>query len=104
MNQPELDFLGHVVGSDVLEVDPKKTAVVRDWAVPQNVSELHSFLGLTNYLRRFVQGYADSVGSVTDLLQMGMPIVWSARGYQGFEGLQVALTIAPVLVMRNPLS
>jgi len=34
-NEPELEFLGHIVGSEEIKVDPKKTAVVRDWAVPQ---------------------------------------------------------------------
>ena len=44
-NQPELEFLGHVVGCEGVKVDPKKTTVVRDWAAPLNVSELRSFLG-----------------------------------------------------------
>ena len=37
-NQSELEFLGHVVGCKGIKVDPKKTAVVRDWAVPQKMS------------------------------------------------------------------
>ena len=39
-NQPELEFLGHIVGCEGIKIDPRKTAVVRDWAVPQNLSEL----------------------------------------------------------------
>ena len=35
-NPPELEFLGHIVGSDGIKVDPRKTAVVRDWAVLTN--------------------------------------------------------------------
>ena len=47
LNTPELEFLGHIVGADGIRVDPKKTAVVKNWAVPSNVSEMRSFLGLT---------------------------------------------------------
>ena len=65
--------MGHVVGSEGIKVDPKKTAVARDWAVLQNLSELRSFLGLTNYFRRFVQGYASLVGSLTNLLRKDAP-------------------------------
>lgn len=55
-NQPELEFLGHVVGAEGIKVDPMKTAVVRDWAEPKSVSDIRSLLGLTNYFCRFVQG------------------------------------------------
>ena len=69
--------------------------------MPTNVSELRSFLGLTNYFRRFVQGYANLVGSLTNLLRKDVPVVWSADCEKAFEGLKLALTTAPVLVMPD---
>ena len=101
-NQPELEFLGHIVGSEGIKVDPKKIAVVRDWAVPQNVSELRSFLGLTNYFRKFVQGYANLVG-MNNLLRKHVPFVWTTDCQQAFDGVKHALTTAPVLVMPDYL-
>lgn len=58
LNQPELEFLGHIFGAEDIKVDPRKTAVARDWPTSHIVSELCSFLGLTNY---FIQGYANFV-------------------------------------------
>ena len=55
----ELDFLGHVVGADRVKVDP---TVVRNWPQPQDIHQLRSFMGLTNYFSRFVQAYANLVG------------------------------------------
>ena len=63
-NQPELNVLSHVVGCEGIKVDLKETAVARDWAVPQSVSEM---LGLTNYFGECVQGYAKLVGPLTNL-------------------------------------
>ena len=100
-NQPELEFLGHVVGCEGVEVDPKKTAVVRDWAVPQNVSEMRSFLGLTNYFRTFVQGYVKLVGPLTNLLRKSISFVWTADCQEAFDGVKLALTAAPMLVMPD---
>ena len=37
VHQPELEFLGRIVGCQGMKIDPKKTAA--DWAVPLNVSE-----------------------------------------------------------------
>jgi hypothetical protein len=57
-NKDELNFLGHIVGAAGVKVDPAKTKAVMDSPVPRNVADVRSFLGLANYFRRFVQGYA----------------------------------------------
>ena len=41
--QPELHFLGHIVGADGLRVDPNKIAIVKDWPVPQDKTALQKF-------------------------------------------------------------
>ena len=51
-------FLGHMVSCDGIEVDPRKTVAVRDWAVPTNEKEVRSFLGLASYYRQFILGFA----------------------------------------------
>ena len=100
-NQPELAFLGHVVGSEGVKVDPKKTAVVRDWAVPRIVSDVRSFLGLTHYFCRFVQGYGTLVGALTNLLCKDALFVWSDACQAASDGVKLALTSAPGLVMPD---
>ena len=50
----EVKFLGHVVGADGIKVDTSKTAVVSNWPVPNSLSPLRSFLGLT-YFRNLLQ-------------------------------------------------
>ena len=41
--QSELKFLGHIVGAQALQVDPKKVAIVKEWPVPNDVTQLRSF-------------------------------------------------------------
>ncbi|GJT01661.1 putative reverse transcriptase domain-containing protein [Tanacetum coccineum] len=43
----EVHFLGHVVNSDGIHVDPSKIEAVKNWKVPKIPSEIRSFLGLT---------------------------------------------------------
>lgn len=39
-------FLGHVISSDGIQVDPKKVEAVQQWPRPPTVTEICSFLGL----------------------------------------------------------
>ena len=50
-------FLGHVISVEGVSVDPKKIEAVVNWKPPKNVSEVRSFLGLTGYYRKFVEGF-----------------------------------------------
>ena len=51
-------FLGHVISKDGVMVDPAKIATEKEWAQPRNASEIHSFLGLAGYYRKFVEGFS----------------------------------------------
>jgi Reverse transcriptase (RNA-dependent DNA polymerase) len=58
----EISFLGHIVSTEGLKVDPKKVAAVQSWPTPSNVDEVRVFLGLGNYFRKFIRGYSDWYG------------------------------------------
>ena len=64
LNRSELLYLGHIVGANGIKVDPAKIAAVASWPVPGDFSQLRSFLGLTNYFRKFIQGYAELAASL----------------------------------------
>ncbi|KAG8491100.1 hypothetical protein CXB51_014241 [Gossypium anomalum] len=44
---------------------------------PRNVTEIHSFLGLTGYYRRFVEGLSLIAAPLTKLLRKGVPFNWT---------------------------
>ncbi|WMV45898.1 hypothetical protein MTR67_039283 [Solanum verrucosum] len=44
-------FLGHIVSSKGIEVDPKKMDSVKSWPRPLSPSDIRSFLGLASYYR-----------------------------------------------------
>ena len=53
-----ISYLGHIVSKDGVETDPKKIQVILDWPVPQTVYDVRSFLGFTNYYRKFMFRYS----------------------------------------------
>ena len=50
----EVVYLGHIISTEGIKVDPSKVQAIVDWEPPQNVKQLQSFLGLAGYSRRFV--------------------------------------------------
>ncbi|GKC72289.1 putative reverse transcriptase domain-containing protein [Tanacetum coccineum] len=50
-----VQFLGHLINSQGLHVDPAKIEAVKNWASPTTPTEVRQFLGLAGYYRRFIQ-------------------------------------------------
>ena len=44
-----IKYLGYVIDSTGIHVDPKKVQILKDWPIPQNIHELRIFLGLVNF-------------------------------------------------------
>ena len=65
----EVSFLGHIVSKEGIGVDPKKIEVVVEWKPLRNVTEVHSFLGLVGYYRRFIKEFSMTATPMTRLLQ-----------------------------------
>jgi hypothetical protein len=100
-NVPELKFLGHIVSRDGLKVDPAKISTVAQWPVPETVKALRSFLGLSNYFRRFIERYSNIAAPLHELTKDKVAWKWGNKEQQAFDGLKYALTHAPVLALPN---
>ncbi|CAI7778988.1 unnamed protein product [Closterium sp. NIES-54] len=53
-----LEFFGHVVSADGVEIDQKKIATIQAWHELTKLTELQSFWGFVNYVRWFVPDMA----------------------------------------------
>ena len=99
-NLPEVEYLGHIVGRGGLRPDPKKVQIVQNWPKPQNVHDVRSFLGLTNYFRRFIKDYSIKAAPLNRLLQKD-GCKWTAACDDSFAALKKALINAPVLAIPD---
>ncbi|GKF37484.1 putative reverse transcriptase domain-containing protein, partial [Tanacetum coccineum] len=64
-------FLGHIVSSEGITMDPAKVEAITKWPRPTSVTEVRSFLGLAGYYRRFVDGFSRLALPLTKLMRKG---------------------------------
>ena len=63
-----INFLGHVITKNGVELDPKKVSPIIEYPEPLNHSQLRRFLVLTNYHRLFTLNYSVVTSPLTPLL------------------------------------
>eukprot|EP00253_Pinus_taeda_P030576 PITA_30576 len=56
--QKEVEYLGHIISREGVQVDPNKIKATKEWPKPKKLSNLRGFLGLIGYYRRFIKNYA----------------------------------------------
>ncbi|XP_047270380.1 uncharacterized mitochondrial protein AtMg00860-like [Capsicum annuum] len=81
-------------------MDPKKVQAIADWQAPSGIKELRSFLGLSNYYRKFIAGYSKKAAALTDLPKKDVKWVWSEK-CTAFHTLKDAIDSEPILRLPN---
>ncbi|XP_041017941.1 uncharacterized protein LOC121260164 [Juglans microcarpa x Juglans regia] len=97
-----IKFLGLVMSRDGVAVDPSKVEAILAWPRPSTVHEIWSFLGLADYYRRFVEGFARLSGPLTTLTRKNVEFVWSGKCEKSFQELKKRLTTTPILALPEP--
>jgi hypothetical protein len=97
----EIQFLGHVLSSKGIVVDPSKVKDILEWNSPTTVHQVRSFLGLAGYNRRFIMDFSKVVKPITRLLKNDTKFVWFSKCNEAFEQQKVLLTTAPVLAQPD---
>nr|GEX43976.1 putative reverse transcriptase domain-containing protein [Tanacetum cinerariifolium] len=81
---PKVQFLRHVIDSKGIHVDPAKIESIKDWASPKTPTEIHQFLGLAGYYRRFIEGFSKIAKSMTKLTQKNVKFDWGEKKEAAF--------------------
>jgi hypothetical protein len=96
-----LIYLGHMIGGGELRVDPEKIAAITQWPIPTNVTEVRSFMGATQYLRKFIVNFSTVATPLHAITAKGKRFHWGKTQQRAFEDLKKKINDAPVLAMPN---
>ncbi|GJV58160.1 putative reverse transcriptase domain-containing protein [Tanacetum coccineum] len=82
---PKVQFLGHVIDSRGIHVDPAKIESIKDWASPKTPMEIRQFLCLAGYYQRVIKGFLKIAKSMTKLTQKGIKFDWGEKKENAFQ-------------------
>ena len=92
-----IDYLGMILSPGHIEMDPTKLNRIRNWPTLAKVKDVRSFLGFTNFYRKFIGDYSNIACPLLDLTKKDTPWNWSNSCQNAFNRLKNCFLTKPVL-------
>ena len=94
---PEVEYLGMIVKSDQLAMNPVKLNGITHWPIPSKVKDICLFLGFANFYHCFIPNYSTLAHPLIDLTKKNLPWNWTPSQQHAFNHLKCLFLSEPVL-------
>jgi len=88
----EIKFLGHIISSSGMSMDPEKLKAIRNFPTPRTRKDLQSFIGFCNFYRKFADHHASLIAALINLLKQGVPWKFGEKELKMFENVKHSFT------------
>lgn len=102
LNQSSIDFFGHHFSADGISADDKQISSLINASAPKNATEARSFLGLAQYLARFIKDFAFISAPIRQLTHKNAKWVWGPEEQHAFACLKACMATPEVMKYFNP--
>ena len=93
----QVQFHGHIVSKDGLQVHPSKVEAFHNIPVPKSQTEVQSFLGLASYYRSFVSKFAEIARLLHKASEILMKFEWTTAAQDSFKSMKMKVTSTLIL-------
>ena len=96
----KVNYLGLVITSNGIRMDPHKVSAVQQWETPTCVQDVQSFIGFANFYRRFIYGFSSIVAPMIATVKKDARksnFEWTSACQRAFDLLKRRFTTAPIL-------
>lgn len=100
--QKSIRFLGLIISSTGIKMDPQKVYAVLDCPVPLDKKGVQRFIGFANFYRKFIRGFSAIIAPLTQLTKQNARFSWNQLAQDAFENLKRLFTSAPILSHPEP--
>jgi len=75
--------------------------VIKDFSIPNDLTQLREFVALASYYQKFVKNFSSIAEPLNRLLKKNVPYVWGKDQHDAFERLKTCLITPPILAYPN---
>ena len=97
-------YLGYEVSENSIQPSDYHIRSIKDISPPTNADQLHRFLGLVGYFRKFVKGFSTIAEPLYNLLKKEVLYEFGEKQLEAFRKLKSTLLTKPVLTIFSPSS
>jgi hypothetical protein len=83
--QSRIHYLGHVISSKGIIVDPAKVEAIMEWPAPTNVNEVHIFYGFSRILSTVCRGFFEDSKSDHRIVEEKQEVCWEREMRRSFS-------------------
>lgn len=77
--QREISYLGYIISSKGVKMDPKKTEAIINMVPPKNEKEVKSFIGMAGFYRKFIPAFGAIAEPLHKLLRKDVVFQWNEK-------------------------
>ena len=100
--KPRIKFYGFIFSESGISPDPQKIEAIKNVEQPKTAAEVRSFLGMTNYVSRFINNYSSITEPLRRLTKQENTFTWTDEQEQAFIRLKDSLVSDQVMTYFNP--
>lgn len=98
----EVKYLGQIFCAEGMKPDPEYIQAIVALKEPNNKKDLLSFLGMVNYLLKYLPNLADKIAPLRELLRCSVEWNWTEIHRKIFNDLKCFITKIPTLQIFDP--
>ncbi|XP_018406547.1 PREDICTED: uncharacterized protein LOC108782710, partial [Cyphomyrmex costatus] len=98
----EIVYLGYSIDKSGIRPSAMNVESVVDFPAPRNAKEVHRFVGLASYFRRFVKNFSIIAKPLYDLIKKNVAFKFGPEENRVFELLKNLLSSQPILAIYSP--